>query len=289
MSENNLEKRNKYISKIQKKASELDEAIKLLARVDKKIFNKQSGGGLHSFGVNLASLGARADAFKTAMANASGLASTLSTLESSISTYQNQLDAILNGLDFDKDALAGFDKDSFDMLNAAEMQAINDILGGATKVIAISSDAANTGLVDSIKNSLADVEASIRDANRNPVIKVAEQQTIIDELHKRIGQGLHDSSSINKVELSGILTPKAAALTGAYANQADAAVNAVLGLSSDQRRAINYYILREKILNPTNNEAARIAELTTGTGVKVPNGSDLSVSPDLAKVIVELI
>ncbi len=289
MSENKLEKRNKYISKIQKKAKELNEAINLLAYVDHKIFHKQSGGGLHQFGVNLASLGARADAFKNAMANASGLALTLSTLESSINTYQAQLNTILNDLDFDKDALAGLNKDSFDMLNDNEMKDINEILGGATKAVAISSDATNQGLIADIMAKLATVEQSIKDGNRSPVISAADQTLIMDEVVKRLGQGLHDSSLINKAELTTILTPHAASLSGPFANNVARAVDDVLSLSSDKRRAINYYVLREKIVNPNKTSADRVNELTTATGVQLPNGNNLLVTADLASVITNLI
>lgn len=96
MSENNLQARNRYIAKIQKKADELAQSIRLLTQVDDKLF-KQSGGGLAGLGVNIADLEVRAEAWKKAIDSTKGLDDTIKALKDNIDAYQNRVKNLLTG------------------------------------------------------------------------------------------------------------------------------------------------------------------------------------------------
>jgi hypothetical protein len=51
-----VELRNKLLSKLVKKASKLNESIKLFSKLDKKISLNQTGGNMHNIGIKLASI-----------------------------------------------------------------------------------------------------------------------------------------------------------------------------------------------------------------------------------------
>ena len=51
-----VELRNKLLSKLVKKASKLNESIKLFSKLDKKISLNQTGGNMHNIGIRLASI-----------------------------------------------------------------------------------------------------------------------------------------------------------------------------------------------------------------------------------------
>lgn len=198
MSEINIHARNKFIEKVQKKVTDLTKSIDLLYQVDKKLFMNQSGGvgSLHLLGVNMASLEARANAFKTAMANAAGLSSTLTNLGNTIETYQSKLDTILDALDFDKN----IDKiDPYTILSSSEYAALLKILEQATLIEALPSDSSMFHTIKDLHDKYVKLIDDIKKGTKrdgNPSFTIDEQSAIEDYIKKRLNQGLHDTSKI---------------------------------------------------------------------------------------------
>jgi hypothetical protein len=135
MSENNLQARNRYIAKIQKKADELAQSIRLLTQVDDKLF-KQSGGGLGTLGVNIAELGARAQAWQKAIGNTEELNIALKSLTQQIDDYQNMTSLMISaigipsskGIDFDnlKNLLEGLNEDTIQLITGKFAEIMDD-------------------------------------------------------------------------------------------------------------------------------------------------------------------
>lgn len=136
MSENNLQARNRYIGKIQKKADELAQSIRLLTQVDEKLLTKQSGGGLGNLGVNIAELGARAQAWQKAIGNTEELNNALKSLTKQINDYQNMTSLMISaigipsskGVDFDnlKNLLEGLNEDSIQLISGKFAEIMDD-------------------------------------------------------------------------------------------------------------------------------------------------------------------
>ncbi len=103
MSENKLEARNKFVSKLEKKINEMNESIQLLAKVDEKLLLKQTGGtdstGLYTLGISIANLDARAAAWKTALTASTKLNDRLNELNKNVALYQKRITDIIDNLD----------------------------------------------------------------------------------------------------------------------------------------------------------------------------------------------
>ncbi len=102
MSENNnLVARNKFVFKLQKKITEMNDSIALLAKVDDKLFLSQSGGsGLFSLGSSIANLEARAEAWKKAVSSTADLDAKLAELKANVGKYQTKIQSIIAGLTY---------------------------------------------------------------------------------------------------------------------------------------------------------------------------------------------
>jgi hypothetical protein len=97
MSENKFIARNKFVSKLENKITEMNQSLQLLAKVDTKLFLKQSGGsGLYTLGINIADLDARSKLWAKALDNTKGLTEKLKALEANVTEYQKKLKTILD-------------------------------------------------------------------------------------------------------------------------------------------------------------------------------------------------
>ena len=176
MSENNLIARNKFIAKLENKILKVNKSIQLLSKVDEKLFIKQKGGsGLYSLGINIADLGARANAWKNAMGNTQALQDKLSDLERSVGMYQNQIQQILTSLDYPGVS----DMDLLDKFISMDDEAMR--LAKGAYDLAYTAKGNRT---DELNTAIGEFERKVR----TDITVDDDKQTIIDGFNERIAE-----------------------------------------------------------------------------------------------------
>lgn len=131
MSENKLIARNKFVSKLEKKITELNESIALLSKVDEKLLLNQSGGsGLFTLGSSIADLEARAEAWKKAVSSTADLDAKLAQLKANVGKYQEKIQSIISGLTYpfpeskkDLDEFLAMNEDAYNAAKAVYAKA----------------------------------------------------------------------------------------------------------------------------------------------------------------------
>jgi hypothetical protein len=194
MSENkNLVARNKFVSKLQKKITEMSQSLQLLAKVDDKLFLSQSGGsGLHTFGVSLANLEARAIAWQKATTNTTALQSKLSELESAIQIYQTRLNNIIDSLGLPIAVVSDSALDKYIMMDVDGYEAAKKVFEAAYELITkptTSKSEYDTRLADATNGLSALIRAFNTLVDSNTIITkltATEKNAIKDELKNKV-------------------------------------------------------------------------------------------------------
>jgi len=90
--------RNKLVSKLENKMSELTKSIHLLTKIDKKLFLKQSGGGFQQMDLHLANISAKADLIQQIFQGHGQLKIQYSELQRQVDEYTRMLENLSNKL-----------------------------------------------------------------------------------------------------------------------------------------------------------------------------------------------